>query len=147
VQQPDGESPSKADTQKTQQMITQIEKEEESIEQQTAELIEKVGQLNETAEKTKTTILPEPRAPTRQAAFKASVKETLEFISKLKERLKSDQEYVSLLEYQQKTKIAPELMKEEGIVNLLKERIDNNREFRSLYDDFLAKLQAYLDSP
>jgi chemotaxis protein histidine kinase CheA len=124
----------------TQKMLLSIEKDEEKAEKGTSDIIKKMEQLNDTAIKNKEVILPEPLAPNRQSAAKASAKETRDFIATLRARVKADQDYISLLEYQQKTKISPEYTQTESIITTLKERIDSNKEFKSLYDDFLAKL-------
>lgn len=138
----------------TQKMMDQIEKDEVRNEQETAELINKLEKLQDSAAKSKTDLLAEPNAKTPKAAAKASAKETNDFLSQLKKRLKADDDYVSMLEYQKNrygageedffTKLKnTELYKEEEeFFEKVKERIEANREFKALYHDFLGRLRS-----
>eukprot|EP00977_Amphora_coffeiformis_P012630 scaffold3183_cov172-Amphora_coffeaeformis.AAC.1 len=138
----------------TQKMIDKVKRDEVKAEQDTAVLIQKLEQLQESAAQSKTDVLPELSAPTPKAAAKASTQETNEFLGQLKKRLKADEDYVSMLDYQKKrygageedffTKLKdnPAFAEEFQFFEKLQERIQSNREFKALYDDFLGRLKS-----
>ena len=122
----------------TQQIITQLEQDEIRVEQETEELIQRVEELKAAAEKIQAAMV-EPSSPGAARAKEP----TSDFIAQLRARLKADQDYVSLLEYQQRNKL-PMDVGEKDFLTLLKERVESNKEFKALYDDFLSRLKGGL---
>lgn len=148
----------KKDVATTKQLIGQLEKDEEKVEEETEELITKLEQLKQAAEQVQEAASKKPLAKSTTPPSTTS-----DFLSQLRQRLQADKDYVSLLDYQkreygseqedffQKWRIlqggdggsgnnAQEEL--EDFFTKLKERVEANKEFKTLYDEFLTKLKG-----